>query len=129
MPILKNSRHELFAESVASGKTQEQAYIDAGYAVKDARAKASRLMATNGNIAARVQELKERAAKRVEITQADIIESLLRIAGKGEGLGEAAGLSVARASYMDAAKLAGLVVDKSENKHSLSFEDQLKDLA
>lgn len=128
MPVLANSKHELFAEGVASGKSQTQAYIDAGYSAKGADVNAVRLIGKD-RVAARIQELKERVAKRVEITQADIIQSLLRIAGKGEGLGEASGLSVARASYMDAAKLAGLVVDKSEAKHSVSFEDQLKDLA
>ena len=44
MPILSNSRHEIFAQGLAIGKTQKQAYIDAGYKPKGARQNASRLI-------------------------------------------------------------------------------------
>ncbi len=114
MPPLTNTRHERFAQELAKGKTQEAAYIEAGYASGDARAKASRLLATNGNIAARVAEIQERAAVRAEITTQQIAERLMGIADKAERIAEASGLSVARQSMMDVAKLLGLVVDKSE---------------
>jgi len=42
-------RHLKFANGVLEGKTQEQAYIDAGYAAKGANGHASRLVA-NGSI-------------------------------------------------------------------------------
>jgi hypothetical protein len=44
--------------------------------------------------------------------------NLLRIAQKGEELTEASGLSVARASMMDVAKLHGLLMDKSQTELS-----------
>lgn len=111
MPALSNPKHERFAQELAKGKTADEAYAEAGY--KPDRGNASRLTA-NDSVKARVAELQERAAVRTEITVASITERLLAIAAKGEGSAEAPLLSVARASLMDAAKLNGLVVEKSE---------------
>lgn len=108
---LKNARHEKFAQELAKGKSQEDAYRDAGY-IGD-RTHASRL-ATNDNVQARLAELKERAAERTVVTVESLTQRLLKIAEKGEGAKDAPLLSVARASIMDAAKLNGLVVDRSK---------------
>jgi phage terminase small subunit len=75
MPPLSNARHERFAQELAKGKTQEQAYIDAGYEPDAARFNAARLI-TKDNVAARVAELQERGAIRVELTLADIIAEI-----------------------------------------------------
>jgi phage terminase small subunit len=75
MPPLSNARHERFAQELARGKTQEQAYIDAGYSPNGARGASSKLQ-TIANIAQRVAELQERAAVRVELTLADIIQEI-----------------------------------------------------
>lgn len=112
MPPLSNTRHELFAQGIAKGMTGESAYEAAGYA-KHAPS-ASRLL-THANVQARVTELQERAAAKTELTVASVTNTLLRIAEKAEELKDSAGLSVARASMMDAAKLNGLVVDRAEN--------------
>lgn len=111
MSVLKNQRHELFAQGLAKGLSQDAAYEAAGF--KPSRSNASRL-STNENVIARVTELKERAAARTEITVAGITERLLNIAAKGEQSNDAPLLSVARASLMDAAKLNGLVIDKGQ---------------
>lgn len=111
MPVLANPKHERFAQELAKGETQDAAYVSAGY--KSDRGAASRLSA-NVNIQARVAELLERAAAKTEISVASVTEALLRIASKAEDLADSAGLSVARASHMDAAKLNGLVVDRSQ---------------
>lgn len=112
MSALENARHERFAQELAKGKTADEAYAEAGY--KPDRGNASRLTA-NDSVAQRVSEIQERAAVRTEITVADITKRLLAIATKGETSTEAPMLSVARASLMDAAKLNGLVVEKSES--------------
>ncbi len=111
MPALSNPKHERFAQALAKGETADAAYVSAGY--EENRGNATRLKA-NESIEARVAEILERAAMRAEITVAGISERLLMIAQKGEKLAEASGLSVARASLMDVAKLNGLVVDKRE---------------
>ena len=111
MSVLKNQRHELFAQALAKGETVDAAYQSAGF--KANRGNASRLNADE-RVQARVTELKERAAARTEITVAGITERLLNIAAKGEKSSDAPMLSVARASLMDAAKLNGLVIDKGQ---------------
>lgn len=114
---LANTRHERFAQELAKGKSQTEAYEEAGY--KQSRSAAARL-AADVNICARVAEIQGRAAERTEITVATITERLLKIAEKAEGKDEASMLQVARASLMDAAKLNGLVVDKAESTVALS---------
>jgi phage terminase small subunit len=114
MPALTNPKHERFAQELAKGRSQAEAYATAGYTPSEPNA--SRLT-SHDKVQKRVAELLERAAARTEVTVASITESLLRIAKKGEDLAEPAGLSVARASYMDAAKLNGLVIEKTDNTH------------
>lgn len=76
MPVLKNPKHELFAQALAKGKTADEAYQLAGY--KQSRPAASRL-STNVNVSARVKQILGRAAERVEITQAKVLEELAKI--------------------------------------------------
>lgn len=116
---LKNTRHERFAQELAKGKSQSEAYRVAGY--KPDTGAASRLSG-NVSVLGRVSELKERAAIRTEITVAGLTERLLRIADKAEKKDDGSQLSTARASVMDAAKLNGMVVDKSEQRLA---DDQL----
>lgn len=111
MPALSNAKHELFAQAIAKGDTQAEAYVKAGYKPSEPNASTLR---SNQKVAARIAELLNGAAKRTEITVASITERLLKIAERGESGTEAPMLSVARASLMDAAKLNGLVVDKGE---------------
>ena len=117
MPALENPRHERFAQELAKGRTQAEAYAEAGY--KPSEPNASRLR-SNEKVQARIAELQERAAVRTEITVASITERLLAIATKAETSSDAPMLQAARASLMDAAKLNGLVVDKGEQslKHT-----------
>lgn len=127
MAVLANARHERFAQEVAKGAASRDAYRTAGYDPKDdavTDAAASRLL-RDVKVAARIAEIQERAAVRVEVTLAGITEDLARIAGKAESLGESSGLSVARAAKMDIAKLHGLVVDKTKADVTINHEDAL----
>lgn len=76
MPVLSNPKHERFARELAKGKSQADAYEKAGYTPSEQHA--SRL-ARNGKISARVSELLEGAAKRAEISIADVISELAKI--------------------------------------------------
>lgn len=122
MAVLANPKHERFAQLLAKGMKQHEAYEEAGF--KPSEPHASRL-ASSGKVQARVAEILERAAIRAEITVASITEKLLAIAEKAETKDEAAMLGVARASYMDAAKLNGLVIDRSKADVTVTHEDAL----
>jgi phage terminase small subunit len=128
MPVLKNPKHERFAQELAKGETAASAYLKAGYEAdhKSAETAGPRLF-RNVQVQGRVQELQERGAKRAEVTVASITERLIRIADKGEDLKEASGLSVARQAAMDAAKLHGLVVDKMEKGKPGDFSRMSED--
>jgi len=81
MPVLKNARHEKFAQAVAKGKTADEAYQDAGY--KPNRGNAARMKA-NESIAARVDEItgkvNERVIDKLAITKERVAAELAKIA-------------------------------------------------
>lgn len=117
---LKNARWEKFAQHRAAGMSVDAAYAAAGF--KPHRGNAHRL-STNESVRARIVELQRGAAKRTEITVESVTKRLLAIADKGEKMAGGPGLSVARAALMDAAKLNGLVIDRTQRELS---DDQMK---
>lgn len=124
MPPLDNPRHERFAQELAKGMPQEEAYRRAGY--NDNKSAASRL-GGDVNVCERVAEIQERGAIRAEISVAKLTEDLLRIAATAESMSSESGLQAARASIMDAAKLNGLIIDKSAQA-TTSLEDLLEEI-
>src|SRR6266404_1840646 len=80
MPLLKNARHEAFARAIVEGKSARDAYQAAGYKSKGrgADANASRLI-SNDNVARRVAELKEEAAKGAVMTGREVLEELSKL--------------------------------------------------
>ncbi len=70
MPVLSNSRHELFAKALAGGKSASAAYRAAGYqcAPHKARGHGHRLR-TREDISARVAELSAKARRRIATEQ------------------------------------------------------------
>jgi hypothetical protein len=119
MPVLSNPKHERFAQELAKGKSQVDAYGEAGYKPHDG---AAARLCGNVRIQERVAEIQERAAIRAEITIAGLTESLMRLASKAEALQDASGFQASRASLMDAAKLNGLVVEKTDSTVNLAVK-------
>jgi phage terminase small subunit len=77
MAALENARHERFAQELAKGKSQTEAYSTAGFAHSEANA--SRLT-RNDKVQRRIAELQERAAEKAGITAAKVMERLWSIA-------------------------------------------------
>lgn len=125
MPVLKNAKHERFAQELAKGKSQSEAYEAAGYAPSEPNA--SRLT-RNDKVRARLAELQERAAVRAELTLADIIDELEE--ARQVALTAATPQSgSAVAATMGKAKLLGLVIDKAEVKSEVEVTDARERLA
>jgi phage terminase small subunit len=110
MAALLNQRHEKFAQGLAEGKSATEAYKNAGYASNDGNA--ARLKG-NERIRARVVELQECAAAHVTVTLEGLIDEATDIQAKAMADGK---YSAAVAALTVKAKLAGLWVDKAENK-------------
>lgn len=115
MPPLENTKHERFAQELAKGKSQSEAYVLAGY--KPSFANASTLR-TNQKVAARIAEIQGRAAVRAEMTVADIIKELEE-ARQAALQADTPQSGAAVTASMGKAKLLGLVVDKSEQTHTV----------
>ena len=125
MAALANARHERFAQELAKGHSQADAYVSAGY--KHSRSAAARL-AADVNICARVSEIQERGAVRAELTIADIIVELeeARQAALSAATPQAGS---AVSATLGKAKLLGLIVDKSEVKGEIEVTDARERLA
>ena len=131
-----------FADFILQGKNQRDAYRLAGYkcATEEvADANASRLI-SNAKVAEYLEAKRSKVAAKVELTTEHFARRLERIASAAERAAlpkpddepttevldvsakEAA--DIARTHSMDAAKLLGLVIDKSESKVTL-HEDRI----
>ena len=107
VPILRNPRHERFAQELAAGKTADAAYVLAGY--KENRSNAARLNASQ-NIQKRVAEIQSLGAERAAIT----VETLIAEAeaARSKAMREKGGANAAVAAITAKAKLAGLWREK-----------------
>ena len=128
MAPLTNPRHEKFAQEIAKGKSQGEAYKVSGYDAEGhvAESAGNRLL-KKVEVSERVAEILGRSAVRAEISVARFTTDLLRLAGKAEKLADdqsnSTGYAVAKACAMDAAKLNGLVIDRSERGNPGEFAD------
>ena len=77
MPILKNSRHERFAQEVAKGKSADDAYTLCGN--KPHRGNASR-MRTKESVRRRIEELQAKGAEKAGVTIERIITEMAKAA-------------------------------------------------
>lgn len=130
-----------FCDFILQGKNQRDAYRLAGYkcATEEvADANASRLIG-NAKVSAYLEAKRTKVAAKVELTVEHFARRLERIASAAEcamfpqasdpqaetvDMTPKEAADVARAHSMDAAKLLGLVIDKSESKVTL-HEDRL----
>ena len=113
---LASFRQERFAQELAMGRSQGEAYALSGYRLSTVGARdanASRLL-RNDKVAARVAELRAEAAASTAIT----VESLIREAADIQRAATADGNhSAAIAAVVTKAKLAGLWIERKENKN------------
>ena len=93
MPILRNAKHEKVAQALADGLSQEKAYISAGFAAKNARTGASKLLRREANILQRRDEVlahreilrnrgEVRAAEKAEVSREYVIRNLKEVADR-----------------------------------------------
>jgi phage terminase small subunit len=117
MPVLKNPRHELFAQLLASGKTATEAHQLAGF--KRDRGNASRL-ATDPEIHDRVQQITAVGAQRAAVT----VESLISEAEQARrGAMEAGQYAAAVAAVKEKGVLSGKRVERRESGAPGEFAD------
>jgi len=126
MPVLKNARHERFAQAVARAEGAAAAYRSAGYEAEGGGAKTgvARLL-RNAAVAARIAELQATPATTVataEITIAEVTTVEVTAARAIREFEEARLLALKKgqaaaavSATMAKAKLAGLLAEKPEN--------------
>ena len=104
MPQLKNNHHEIFAQGLAMGKSQTQAYIDAGFSAAGAQPNSARLI-LNDMVLARVKELQAENSKICAFTLEGAIIELEKTRKMAIALGQC---SAAIGATMSKVKLLGL---------------------
>jgi phage terminase small subunit len=118
MPILRNLKHEQFAQFVANGINPTEAYVSAGYSDKGAHASASRLLGV-ATVRARVEQLRSAinnaSLEKAILDRAWVIEGLKRIAEKAESEND---FSPAIKAHELLGKELGMFVNRIEAEHS-----------
>jgi hypothetical protein len=116
MPVLRNARHESFAQQLVQGQkfgwTRGSCYSRSGYKAEgeSAESAAWRLLKNVENgIAARVQEIVGNGAKRAEVTVQSLLEEL---EAAREGATSAEQFAAVTGAVIAKAKLKGLMVDR-----------------
>jgi phage terminase small subunit len=109
MGALANARHERFAQELAKGKTQTEAYVEAGYKPDDGNA--TRLTG-NDRVQARVAELQAKAASRAVLTLESHLNDLAELRDKAA---TAKQYSAAITAEIARGKASGVHVEKSEH--------------
>ena len=108
-------KQEAFAQAVASGKSQAEAYRIAYNASKckpeTVHVKASHLMA-DGKVAARVAEMRGKAAEAAAVTLEGHLSRLEELSKAAQGAGQ---YSAAIAAEVARGKASGIAVEKSEH--------------
>jgi hypothetical protein len=127
MPILRNLKHEQFAQFVANGINPTEAYVSAGYSDKGAHASASRLLGV-ATVRARVEELRgainNASLEKAILDRAWVIEGLKRIAHKAEN--EKDFVPAIKAHEMLGKEL-GMFVDRKDIRISKPIEEMTED--
>ncbi len=112
MPILRNARHERFAQEIVKGTGNADSYIAAGYKVSAgvASACATKLLKI-ARICSRIAEIHAAGVKRAEVT----VESLIREVDEARALAMAINQpSAAVAAIREKGVLSGKRVERSE---------------
>lgn len=120
MPVLKNARHERFAQERAKGATADAAYVAAGHKRHDGNAAR---MAKYPKIVARIAELQARASRKVDVTIESLTDELedARVMALEKGQ-----ISAAVSATMGKAKLHGKLVDRKHVTGAIGTYDLTK---
>lgn len=121
MPILKNERHEIFAQEVAKGTGRAEAYVIAGYNVSHSVAlSAGGRLSKNVLICSRIVEIQQQGADRAVVS----VESLIRDAEAARELAmRIKQPSAAVAAIREKGVLSGKRVERSEQEQPGEFAD------
>jgi hypothetical protein len=135
MPVLQNQRWERFAWGLASGKTGDAAYIEAGY--KRNKDNASRLKAKE-SVSARVRELQDEKVERFVLSRQYVLDAVIENAEKALGrkpvkigkLGEEREVFVYRGDVANTAiRLAGIELSMFTEKKEVHHTSKLSQLS
>ncbi len=106
MPVLKNARHEKFAQNLAKGMSATEAYEKAGYKANGPNAGR---MTKNDEIVERVAELQNRAAEKTGYT---IVKATAELEEARQLAATEKNPAAMVSASMGKAKVNGLLVDK-----------------
>jgi hypothetical protein len=109
MPVLANAQYEALAQQLARGLPTNQAGEAAGFAKNSGHVYD---LAKNPEILTRTVEIEVENAIALRVALPAVTARLLAIADTAGAMSSAAGLAVARAALMDAARLNGVAAPR-----------------
>jgi hypothetical protein len=122
MGILYNPQHELFAQSRASGMSQQEAHAKAGYSGTKV---GGQQMDRRPYIRARVKELQTQAANKIELSRKDILDRIFQDWELARKLGQCA--SALKAGELMGKELYHMFIDRKEVGKPGDFDSKTED--
>lgn len=122
--ILRNQRHERFAQFYVSGMTISEAYLAAGFKSKHAHAAGSALL-KQPHVALRVKGLQDNAARKAELSRKDILDRILDDWNTSRKLGQMA--SALKAGELLGKEMFRMFVDRKEVGGPGDFDNKSED--
>lgn len=130
MALLRNPRHELFAQAIASGKSRVEAYTQMGGKAKNPSLGANSFIHNHPEIQARIDEILKAAANRAELSRKDILDRIFQDWELARKLGQVP--AALKAAELMGKELHKMFVDRKEIGQAGDFdaksEDELKEI-
>lgn len=121
MGVLYDVREEKFAQAIVRGAKPGVAKTDAGYSAK----RPTKNLLTEPRIQKRIQELMEGAARRAEMTRADILDRIKQDWDAARSLGQMS--AALKAAEMVGKELHKMFVDRKEIGTAGEFDSKSED--
>ena len=128
MGILRNPKHELFAQGIVAGLSRTEAHKQAGYTGQSTTA--VKAVADNPLVVDRIKELLAQSARRSELSRKDILDRIFQDWELARKLGQTA--SALKAGELMGKELHRMFVDRREVGGPGDFdsktEEELKEI-
>ena len=122
--VLRNPRHERYAQGIVAGLTRQEAYAQAGFHSKNGSS-AARVLHNQPHVQARIKELMDNVSRRSELSRKEILDRILQDWDLSRKLGQMS--AALKAGDMLGRELHKMFVERKEIGGAGDFDNKSED--
>ena len=127
--VLRNPRHERYAQGIVAGLTRQEAYAQAGFHSKNGSS-AARVLHNQPHVQARIKELMDNVSRRSELSRREILDRIYQDWELARKLGQVP--AALKAAELMGKEMHRMFVERKEVGGPGDFdnksEDELRDI-